>query len=134
MAEVGEKIEKGEVVHPRMTLEINHSIWLTTMGAGLGKMQWRNMKTSLKDLVDLPAWEKMSSYWKKEILPTIHPCWRGEPRVMCGAVIDPKEFLPSYLSRWLKRKEMEGKLPEEGYYKVQFKVSDGGGGVVRSMF
>ena len=122
LAEVGDRIEKGEVVHPKRTMEINHSIWLTTMGAGMGKMQWRNMKTSLKDLVDLPAWENMSAYWKKEILTNIYPTWRGEPRVLCGAVLDPKEFLPSYLARMLMRKDMEGKLPPEGYYKVQFKV------------
>ena len=41
LAETGERIEKGEAVQPKMTLEINHSIWLCTVGAGFGKKQWR---------------------------------------------------------------------------------------------
>ena len=41
LAETGSLIERGEVVQPKRTLEINHSIWLATMGAGFGKKQWR---------------------------------------------------------------------------------------------
>ena len=41
LAETGDRIERGEVVQPKNTLEINHSIWLATMGAGFGKKQWR---------------------------------------------------------------------------------------------
>ena len=41
LAEVGEKIERGELVEGRKTLGTNHSIWLATKGAGFGKLQWR---------------------------------------------------------------------------------------------
>ena len=41
LAETGTRIEKGESVQPKKTPNINHSIWLATMGAGFGKRQWR---------------------------------------------------------------------------------------------
>ena len=41
LAETGLKIEQGEVVQARKHLEINHCIWLSTVGAGFGKMQYR---------------------------------------------------------------------------------------------
>ena len=41
LAEVWDRIERGEEVQPKKTLDVNHSIWLATTGAGFGKMQWR---------------------------------------------------------------------------------------------
>ena len=41
VAETGTRIEEGEAVQPKMTMETNHAIWLATKGAGFGKMQWR---------------------------------------------------------------------------------------------
>jgi hypothetical protein len=41
LAETGDRIEKGEEVQPKKTPSINHSIWMTSMGSGQGKMQWR---------------------------------------------------------------------------------------------
>ena len=41
LAEVGNKIEKGEKVNALRSLDINHSIWLASLGAGFGKLQWR---------------------------------------------------------------------------------------------
>lgn len=41
LAETGARIEKGEVVQPKQTMELNHGLWLATKGAGFGKMQWR---------------------------------------------------------------------------------------------
>ena len=41
LAETGARIEKGEVIQPKQTIELNHGLWLATKGAGFGKMQWR---------------------------------------------------------------------------------------------
>jgi hypothetical protein len=41
LAEIGGRIEKGEAVQPKMTMEVNHGIWLANKGAGFGKRQWR---------------------------------------------------------------------------------------------
>ena len=43
LAETGARIERGEAVQPKMTLEINHAIWVATLGQGgdFGKVQMR---------------------------------------------------------------------------------------------
>ena len=65
----------------------------------------------------------MAEYWKKEILADYHAIWReDELRSFCGVVLDPEVFIPLYLGRLLKRKQLEKALPEPGHYKVQIKV------------
>ena len=41
LAETGRRIEEGQHVQPRMTLDVDHGIWLCSVGGGFGKMQWR---------------------------------------------------------------------------------------------
>ena len=41
LAETGRRIKKGEEVQPKKTLNVNHSTWLCTVGAGFGQKQWR---------------------------------------------------------------------------------------------
>ena len=65
----------------------------------------------------------MVDYWKSEILTEFHAVWReDETRSFCGVVLDPQFFIPLYLVRLLKRKQLEGSLPEPGHYRVQIKV------------
>ena len=80
------------------------------------------MKTSLKDLVTLPSWEELSQYWKKHILSTILPIWKGDPRRLCGVMMDPAEFIPDYIRRFLGRMDLDNSLPAPGYYRIVLKV------------
>ena len=65
----------------------------------------------------------MSEYWKGNIVTEFHHVKTYEdPRVLCGVLMDPKDFLPNYLRRMLVRWHIEGNLPPPGYYRVQFKV------------
>ena len=83
---------------------------------------FRSIKTSVKDMITLPAWEKLSTYWKDEMLVKILPIMKGEPRIMCGAMMDPFTFIPQYVRRFLCRMDLEGHLPAPGNYKIELKV------------
>ena len=76
----------------------------------------------MKDLVTLPPWEKLSRYWKDQILVEILPIFRGGPRELCGVVMDPAKFIPEYVRRYLCRMEMDGILPPPGNYQIDLKV------------
>ena len=81
----------------------------------------------MRELVVLPAWEAMSRVWKIEILAEIKPIWRdveGQERQFCGVLMDPRKFLPMYMERFLRRRELDGNLPVAGNYEVEFKVTD----------
>ena len=81
----------------------------------------------MRELVVLPAWEAMSRVWKIEILAEIQPIWRdveGQERQFCGVLMDPRKFLPMYMERFLRRRELDGNLPVAGNYEVEFKVTD----------
>ena len=82
----------------------------------------RKIKSSLKKLITLPSWEIMAEYWKDEILTDFNFAWKNDPREFCGVLVDPADFIPLYLGRFLARKEMEGKLPAPGKFAVEFKV------------
>ena len=82
----------------------------------------RSMKSSLKDLITLPSWENLSEYWKAQILAPILPIWKGEPRGLCGVMVDPATFIPQYVRRFLCRMELDGCLPVPGNYKIILKV------------
>ena len=88
-------------------------------------MNSRSIKSSLKNQLELPSWEAMSRYWKSDLLVEMHPVWRDIPggeRQFCGLVMDPREFLPLYMRRFLRSRELGGDLPEAGNYRVEFKV------------
>ena len=79
----------------------------------------RSTKSSLKKVIDLPSWEKMSRHWKNTMLAEMKPIWRDlldGQRQFCGLVMDPV-----YLQRFLSRMELEGDLPIAGNYEVEFK-------------
>ena len=44
-------------------------------------------------------------------------------RELSGVMMDPREFLPLYLRRFLHRRELEGDLPVAGNYEIEVKVS-----------
>ena len=74
----------------------------------------------------LPAWEVLSAFWKSEILTEIKLVWKdleNGRRQLCGVMMDPREFLPLYLGRFLLRRELEGDLPVAGNYEIEVKVS-----------
>ena len=83
---------------------------------------FRALKSSLKELIHLHSWEQMSAYWKSDILTDILPIKKGQPRIVCGVMLDPVQFLPLYLDRFLTRREMEGNPLSPGHYSVEFKV------------
>ena len=87
------------------------------------KLIFRSIKCSYKDLVTFPAWELLSQYWKDEILVEFKYLWKGEPRELCGVVMDPAKFIPKYLERFLERRRMEGDLPPPGNYEIKIKAS-----------
>ena len=77
----------------------------------------------MRELVVLPAWEAMSRVWKIEILAEIQPIWRdveGQERQFCGVLMDPRKFLPMYMERFLRRRELDGDLPVAGNYEVEW--------------
>ena len=84
----------------------------------------RKIKSSFKDLVHLLPWESLSRYWKEEILAKFCYVWRkeGQVKALCGILMDPEDFLPKYVRRMLARHDMEGCLPDPGYYQIVFKV------------
>ena len=127
---MGARVERLEPVSVRKAPCIDQALWIMTHGAGFGKYQWRSLKSSLKDLIVLPSWEKMSHFWKLHILADIKSLWRdieGEDRQFCGVCLDPVQFLPLYLKRFLERLNLEGHLPDAGNYRVEFKVGSDGG-------
>ena len=82
----------------------------------------RAFKSSTKELLVTPAWETLSTYWKSEIMTEIHPIYKEDPKQLCGALLDPKEFIPKYLYRFLLRQEKEGNKVPPGSYAIEFKV------------
>ena len=66
----------------------------------------------------------MSAYWKGNILTNYRMVWSGkeDSRFPCGVMMDPQEFIPLYLKRFLGRLDLEGKLPPSGSYVIEFKV------------
>ena len=82
----------------------------------------RSVKCSLKQVINLQSWEKMSTYWKTEILTEVRFVWRKEPREVCGVIMDPVEFIHQYMMRYLARRELEGDPLAPGYYDVEYKV------------
>ena len=81
------------------------------------------MKSSLKDITNLPSWDTMSKHWKANILSKFEFVWtEEETRNFCGVMMDPVEFLPLYMRRFLGRRELEDNVPVPGTYYAQFKV------------
>ena len=54
MSETGSKIEKGESVQARLSMDVAHAIWLATMGetGGFGKLQWRELDDLILEAVN----------------------------------------------------------------------------------
>ena len=127
------------MIQSKKSLDVNHCTWLSTKGGGFGKRQYRlvgrvdiplpmvelfrKIKSSFKEIVYLQPWEKMAENWRKEILTSFHAIYKGDPKIVCGVLLDPMEFLPCYIRRMLLRMKMDGILPEAGLYNIQFKVS-----------
>ena len=82
----------------------------------------RALKSSLKDLMTLPPWEVLSNYWKLNILTEIHPVWKKDPRYLCGVLLDPVEFFPCVMTRFLMRMEREGTPLAPGNYAAEKKL------------
>ena len=74
-------------------------------------------------MINLPAFEVVSKNWKENILTEINFIWKGEDKELCGVVMDPLLFIKQYMARFLKRRELEGCLPEPGHYEAVIKVS-----------
>ena len=48
--------------------------------------------------------------------------WKGEPRSLCGVIMDPLKFIPLYLMRFVERRDLDGDLTFAGHYKIKIKV------------
>ena len=128
IADVGSKVEKGESVCALRKLEHEHCLWMLTFGEDMGKYQWRKFKASLKDFVFLESFETLSLYWKQNIMCPIRNIYQEEKRdIMCGVCINPVEFIPHYLKRFLIKQEKLGNPLVAGHYKVVFKAGTDGG-------
>ena len=53
----------------------------------------------------------------------ILPVWNGEPRMLCGVLVDPKKFIPQYLYRFLLLQEWNGNPVPPGSYSIELKVN-----------
>ena len=88
---------------------------------------FRTFETSVKDLLLVPSWETLSRYWKEEILTEVHSVWKKDPRELCGVLLDPKEFFPSVMLRFLMARELEGHPLAPGVYSILKKLGSDGG-------
>ena len=68
------------------------------------------------------SFEDLSQYWKANILVESLPLFDKDTGGQIGRYLDPKEFIPLHMTRWLQRMEMEGKLPPPGNYHMKGKV------------
>ena len=75
----------------------------------------------------VPSWEAISDYWKREIMTEIHPVWKKEPRQLCGVILDPAQFFPSCMKRFLMKQERVGAPLAPGNYSIELKVGCDGG-------
>ena len=88
---------------------------------------FRHFKASLANLLAVPSWESLSEYWKREILTDFIPVFKKNPQQLCGVLQNPREFLPSYLLRFIMRREMDGYPLAPGVYSISMKVGSDGG-------
>ena len=71
----------------------------------------------------LEAYENLSSFWKRELLPKTKPIFQEDNRdIQCGIMFDPSTFIPHYMRRFLMRQEKEGRPLSPGHYKIVLKV------------
>ena len=84
----------------------------------------RKLKTSFRaeEVCHLPAYEKLSSYWKSEIVVQALPIYQEDSDIVIGIYHDPVKFIPNHMKRWLNRRELEGSPLPAGFYNVKFKV------------
>ena len=82
----------------------------------------RTFKTSVKDLMTVPSWEVITDYWKKEIMTEIHLVWKKDPRQLCGVILDPVQFIPCCMKRFLMRQDRGGTPLAPGNYSIELKV------------
>ena len=67
--------------------------------------------------------EKLSQYWKEEILCPMKPIFQEEHKeIQCGVLFDPTEFIPLYLKRFLMKQEKAGNPLPPGHYEIVMKV------------
>ena len=79
----------------------------------------------MKEYVILQSWEKIAAYWKTRILTNIQYVWKGDPSELCGVLMDPAQFIPLYVERFLVRRELEGDPLQPGHYVIEIKVWNG---------
>ena len=70
----------------------------------------------------VPSWEAITDYWKKEVLTEIHLVWKKDPRQLCGVILDPVEFIPFSMKRFLMRQDRAGVPLAPGNYAIELKV------------
>ena len=85
----------------------------------------RRVKTSFarQGVCRFPSYEDLSKHWKEKIVVAAQPLYEKDTDVVIGMYYDPVTFLPKNMSRWLERRELEGKPLPPGSYDLRFKVS-----------
>ena len=77
----------------------------------------------MKDHIYLESHERLSSFWKENILCPIKNIYQEEnSEIQCGVIYDPSVFIPHYLKRFIMRQEREGNPLVPGHYKIVLKV------------
>ena len=83
----------------------------------------RKFKASLKNHVILESHEKLSQFWKEELMSPIKNIYKEENRnIQCGVMFDPSEFIPHYLKRFVMKQEKAGNPLAPGHYSIVLKV------------
>ena len=79
------KLEEGEDVAARKNLALLVATWvcLKGKGGGFGKRVYRQLKTvfAVHDLCTLPAYHKVTEFWKTVVVPPIYTCIEGTSQV-----------------------------------------------------
>ena len=115
----------GKEIAKLPTVDKDLALWLSTVGEGFGKLQYRRVKTSFskQEVCKFPPYEDLSKHWKENITVEAMPLYEKDTDIVIGMYYDPVRFIPKNMVRWLERRELEGKPLPPGSYDLRFKVS-----------
>lgn len=99
--------------------------WFATRGrdGGIGKRIWRQSKSVFHNnrICTFPPFERLTSYWKSEIVPEVFPTRDLETNAVNGARFHIGDFMKRHMKRWLEAQFIMGRPVPPGYYATHWK-------------
>lgn len=99
--------------------------WFATRGrdGGFGQRIWRQSKTVFHHnrICTFPPFERLTSYWKREIVPEVLPTRDSETNAVNGARFHIGDFMKQHMKRWIEAQFMLGRPLPPGYYETHWK-------------